>query len=141
MSNYQVIVQRGYLEKGVSYTFPEESRTISDIISLRPKLETLEVHCQEHPVGRELTLIFNGDNMWFTQKFEVSFTEPLNICINAEDVSRKQIQYCHGEIVTDVIANKSVTQCEVKVESTFLQPFTEEVILVFKVSCDICTCM
>ena len=133
MRNYHIIVQRGYLEKEVPYSLPEEATdTISDIHSLRPKLEKLEVHCQEHPDGRELTLTFSGDNMWFSQEFEVSFPEPLKIRIDAENVSQKQIQYCHGES-TDLIANKSLRQCQVEVKSTFCQPFTANVPLLFKV--------
>ncbi len=135
MKNYLVLVQRGYLEKEVPYSFPDKANAVSDIHALKPKLERVEVHCQEHPDGRELTLIFNGDNMWFSQEFQVSFDDskqPLRICIDSENVSQNQIQYCHGEIA-DAIPDKSVTHCRVEVKSTFFQIFTANVLLLFKV--------
>ena len=141
MEFYRISVQRGFLEKGTPYVFPLANKNleVSDIPSLKPKLNKVEVNCQQHPDGKEVTLTFEGDNLWFCSKFEMFMTksrEKLTIPLDARNLSKKQIHYCHGEDRNAMFSNamKSLTHVEVKVSSLFCSHFVETVPLTFNVS-------
>ena len=100
MQTYQLNILRGYLDKEPRYKIPKrKSRgSIPYVQSLKPTISKVEIHCQQHPDGKEYSFAFKGDNLWFCSEITVSLgrMKPLRVVISAKDVSQKQLQYCHG---------------------------------------------
>ena len=127
MSCYHVAILRGYLEKEPVYKMPSQKLDlVNKVESVLPIIKKLEVHCQRLPDNnRELTFTFKGDNLWFCTCINLSFSQErsLTIKIGPEEVSGKQIQYCHGVDTSFGILKgssaKVTIQCKFEGEKTY----------------------
>ena len=100
MQTYRIGILRGYLDKVPQYKIPKRvSRgSIPDVGSIKPTISKVEIHCQQHPDGKEFSVVFKGDNLWFCREISIKRGESclLSVDISAKDVAQKQIQYFHG---------------------------------------------
>ena len=100
MQTYHLRILRGYLDKDPCYKIPKRKsrRSVPGVQSIKPTISKVEIHCQQHPDGKEFSVVFKGDNLWFCHKITVNLGQSrlLSVDISANDVAQKQIQYFHG---------------------------------------------
>ena len=124
MRTYHLNILRGYLDKEPRYKIPKKKsrRSSPHVQSLKPSISKVEIHCQQHPDGKEYSFVFKGDNLWFCSEITVTLERMklLSVVISAKDVSQKQLQYCHGvDKRFNVAEIEHSKYAEVAIESLF----------------------
>ena len=100
MQTYRIGILRGYLDKVPQYKIPKKvsCASVPGVQSIKPTISKVEIHCQQHPDGKEFSVVFKGDNLWFCREISIKRGQSclLSVDISAKDVAQKQIQYFHG---------------------------------------------
>ncbi|XP_019850785.1 PREDICTED: uncharacterized protein LOC109581262 isoform X4 [Amphimedon queenslandica] len=131
MQVYHQHVLRGYLDKE-QYCIPSRKSLAGSVKSLMPSILKIELYQHKHPGGNELSIVINGDNLWFCSDIEVNFSNfHVKIKTSVESLAQKQI--CYNQLLDrdrflPVDRNKN---CLIKVHSRFSNPLKSDVPIIY----------
>lgn len=136
MQAYHQYVLRGYLDKE-QYCIPSrKSLAAGSLESLIPLISKIELYQHKHPGGNEISIVINGDHLWFCSKIEVNFSN-FNVTIktSVEKVAQKQI--CYNQLLNRECFfedRSQSTTCQIKMYSRFSNPLKSDVPIIYNVS-------
>uniref|UniRef100_A0A1X7TTQ8 Death domain-containing protein n=1 Tax=Amphimedon queenslandica TaxID=400682 RepID=A0A1X7TTQ8_AMPQE len=131
MQAYYQYVLRGYLDKE-QYCIPSrKSLAAGSVESLVPSISKIELCQHKHPGGNELSIVINGDNLWFCSEIEVNFSN-FNALIETSVESVAQKQICYNQLLNhECFFEDRSTTSQIRVHSRFSNPLKSDVPIIY----------